>query len=332
MAVPGPAESSWKTSQSAAVNAMAPIPMSFAIPGTYTATVAGGPRLIDPTTVSFQLNPPLVIPANACAELHTASFAYTQPNIASAGVLESVPNGNNRVTIQANGVNWLDIVLDPGLYSYIDVQTAMNIYVRTHDATGSTSGTPLVTGATDLFTFVGIAATQKLVITLDPAALAGGVFPASGFVVSFTNPSPSSDPSHTVDSIGEVLGFPTTGLGSSFTAPAGSSAIYSAYAPNVSDFGATSAYALYASIVTNSYQNGTTGQLLYSFPLGAATPNSVVAWQSTLRLPVPLSAGAYSTINVWTTDQSGNRLQWAYYQAPFQFTMLVSKNKADGSV
>jgi hypothetical protein len=86
------------------------------------------------------------------------------------------------------------------------------------------------------------------------------------------------------------------------------------------------------SFVTNSYQNGSTGQLLYSFPLGAFTANSVVAYQSTQRLPVQLSAGMYSTVNVWTADQSGNRLPWSEYQAPFEFTLVISKNKKDGSL
>jgi hypothetical protein len=85
-------------------------------------------------------------------------------------------------------------------------------------------------------------------------------------------------------------------------------------------------------LVTNSYQNGIAGQLLYSFPLGTTTANSVVAFQPTLRFPVSVNSGTYSTVTVWTADQAGNRFPWSYYQAPFQFSAIISKNKEDGSL
>lgn len=322
----------WQSSQAGRKDPSQAIPLSFTIPATYTTTIAGGPSIIDPYTVSYQMKPPLVIPDGCCAALHAASFAYTQPNIASAGVLTSVPNGNNRISIQAVAGTWLDIVLDTGLYDYLDVQTALNIYVRSHDVNGSTVGAAIVTGATDLFLLTGISATQKLVISLNPAGLTGGVFPVGGFGVSFENPSPSLAPAHASDSMGDIIGYPTTGLGTSFTAPAGSANIYSSYAPNVADFGFTSAYTLYMDIVSGTYINGQTGQLLYSFPLGNVTPNSVSSYQATLPFPVPISSGSFSTVNVWTADQSGNRLPLAYYQAPFTFQLMISKSRADGSI
>lgn len=324
----------WSSTTAGRKENAAPIPISFSIPATYSATVAGGPTLLDQYTVSYAMQPPLVIPANCCCELTQASFAYTQPNIADASVLASVPNGNNRLSIKVGTANpWLDIVLETGLYDYNDVQTALNIYVRTHDVNGLTVGAAIITGAVDLFLLTGIAATQKLVISLNPAGLATGLFPAGGFSVSFANPSPTAAPTHTLDSIGPILGYPTIGLESSFTAPAAATPdIYSSYAPNVADFGFTSAYVIYMSLVTNSYQNGLTGQLLHSFPLGNATPNSVVAYQSTLRFPVPINSGSYSSISIWTADQSGNRLPLSRYQAPFQFSALISKTHADGSL
>lgn len=334
-AATAPAPQQWQVSTTAIHNRASPIPISFAIPEAYSATATGGPVLLDPYTVSYQLNPPLVIPGNSLCELVQASFAYSQPNLANPGVLQSVPNGNNRLSIKVGAGPWQDIVIPQGLYDYTDVQEQLNIYVRTWAPDGTQnppfivpSGTP-----TDLFQLIGISSTQKLIITLNPAALAGGVFPAiGGFQVSFANPSPTGSPSHTDDSIGPVLGWPVSGGGEAFTAPAGSNVIFSEYAPNVADFGFTTAYSLYMSIVADSYLNGITGQLLYVFPLGAAAPNSIVAFQPSRRFPVQINAGNYSTINIWTADQSGNRLPWSLYQAPFQFSALISRAHADGSL
>lgn len=309
------------------------IPISFAIPSNYTATVTGGPILLNPYVVRYPMNPALVIPEGWCAALQSAAFAYTQPNIAGAGVLTSVPTGNNRISIKVGTTGaWLDIVLDPGLYDYNDVQTALNIYVRSHDIAGAAAPPYIVTGGVDLFLFTGISATQKLIISLNPAGLSGGVFPAGGLIVSFENPSPSGNPAHASDSIGRILGYPFTGVDSSFTAPGASADIFSSYAPNVADFGFTSAYSLYMNIVSNSYQNGSTGQILYSFPLGNIAPNSVASYQTTWPVPVPLSPGTYSAVDIWTADQSGNRLPLAYYQAPFTFTAMIYKSRSNGGL
>lgn len=323
----------WSSSTSGIKKTAAPIPFGLSIPANYssTSTSAGAPILIDQYTVQFKLNPPLVIPENCSIALDKAGFAYTQPNIVGAAILESVPNGNNRVTINVGGAGNIDIVLDAGLYTYLDVAQALNVYVRSHTTTGTAAppGTAISDGSADVFILTGITSTQKIILSLNPASLTGGVFPVGNFVVDFTNPSPSSGLNN---SIGEVLGFPVTGAGAVITAPAASAAVYSSFAPNVSDFANTSAYTLYLSICTNSYQNGSTGQLLYSFPLGNYTPNSVASWQSTQRYPVPVTSGTYSSVTVWTADQSGNRLPWAYYQAPFYFDSVISKNKDDGSL
>lgn len=313
-------------------NAAAPIPISFSVPAGYTQTSnnPGEPILVDQYTVRFRMQPPLVIPENCSCGLTQASFAYSQPNIVGAAVLESAPSGNNRITMDF-GAGDVDIILDAGLYDYLDVQAALNIWVRTHDTTGGDAppGTAIVaSGATDLFILTGISATQKIVFSLNPAALTGGAFPVGGITVSFINPSPVSGNN---DSMGDILGYPTDGS-ADFTTPSAGTAIYSDYAPDVADFAATSAYTLYMSIVTNSYQNGSTGQLLYSFPLGAYVPNSVASYQTTLRYPVPLNSGSFSTVDIWTADQSGRRLPWSYYQAPFQFSAIISKNKEDGSL
>lgn len=323
----------WSSNTSGIKKSAAPIPFSLSIPANYsaTSTAVGAPILIDQYTVMFKLANPLVIPENCSIALDKAGFAYTQPNIVGAAVLESVPNGNNRVTINVGGAGDVDIVLDAGLYTYLDVAQALNVWVRSHDDTGAAAppGTPIVSGTTDLFILTGITSTQKIILSLNPAALTGGSFPIGNLVIDFTNPSPDTGLNN---SMGEVLGFPVTGADAIITAPAGGTTVYSAFAPNVSDFANASAYAIYMSICANSYQNGMTGQLLYSFPLGGFTPNSVASWQSTQRYPVPVNSGTYSSIMVWTTDQSGNRLPWSYYQAPFYFDAIISKNKDDGSL
>lgn len=325
----------WQSSTSGIKNRAAPIPISFAVPEGYAVTGPGpnDPILLDPFTVQFKLQPPLVIPENCSCGLTQASFAYSQPNIVGPAVIESAPTGNNRITMNF-GLGPVDIVLDEGLYTFTDVESALNVWVRTHSGTGAVAppATALVTGPTDLFILTGIVATQKIVFSLNPAALAGGVFPAPnppGITVNFANPSIVTGLNN---SIGQVLGYPTTGAGATFNTGTNTTQVYSNYAPNAAGFSNTSAYTLYMSIVTNSYQNGNTGQLLYSFPLGNFVPNSVASFQPTLRYPVPLISGTFSGVNFYTADQSGNRLPWSRYQAPFQFSALISKNKEDGSI
>lgn len=330
-------QNQWQSSTSGIKNKPAPIPISFSIPAGYAATTSGGPILLDRYTVRFPFNPPLIIPENCSCALTQASFAYSQPNIVGAFTLQSAPNGNNRITIDF-GAGFVDIVLDPGLYDFTDVQTALNIWVRTHDINGGDAppGTAIVTGTTDLFILTGISSTQKIIFSLNPNAFSPAGFPVGGITVNFENPSPTADPAHASDSIGPVLGYGTDAMGTTkfeFTTPSGATTeIFSDYAPNVAGFSDTSAYTLYMSIVTNSYQNGSSGQLLYSFPLGNYTPNSVVGYQATLRFPVQLISGTFSAIDVWTADQTGNKLPWDLYQAPFQFSAIISKNKEDGSI
>lgn len=322
----------WSTNTSGTKTLARPIPLSLSIPGSYTATASGGPILIDRFTVQFPITPPLIIPTNCGIHLTSASFAYSQPNVVDAGFLQSVPNGNNRLSVKFGADPYVDIILEPGLYDFQDVQTALNIYART---VGSASGV-WVTGTTDLFILSGISATQKIIFSINPAAIdptnfpPGGQTPAGGIIISFVNPSPTDGVSN--DSIGPILGYPTTGAGSSFTVPAASTAIYSSYAPNVAGFSNTSAYTLYMSIIDQSYQNGVSGQLLFSFPLGDAEPNSVVSFQPTQRYVVPIMSGTFSAVSVWTADQDGNKLPLQFYQAPFQFSCLITKNRDDGSI
>lgn len=321
----------WQTSTSGLKGENAPIALNFSIPEQFSQS-NGTINLIDPSTVEFKMSPPLIIPQGCCADLVTASFAYTQPNIGTAADgLASIPNGNNRVSINFDGGGYVvqsEIILPTGLYSYTDVQYALNAWAITAGWIDPTAPSQ------QLFVLTGIASTQTIVLTLDPAALAGSVFPAGGILVNFVNPSPFSGLNN---SLGDILGFSTAAGaypgGGILTVPGGGSDPVSFLAPMAANFAETSAYVLYCSLVTNSYANGLTGNILYSFPLGGiGVTNSVISYQSTLRFPVQITSGTFSSVRIWTTDQNGNRLPWVFYQAPFQFQMLISRNKADGSV
>ena len=309
----------WSSSTSGLKGNAAPIPLNFSIPGGFSASNAGI-NLQDSFTAQFKLQPPLIIPDGCSADLIGASFAYSQPNVAGVGEIPSIAEGNNRISINWDAAGYIDYTIPTGLYDYLDVQYQLNVIAKQEGWS---------TGAVDLFTIQGVSSTQKIVLTINPAALVGGIFPAGGVLISFADPSPVSGSN---DSMGTLLGFPTSGVGSVISiAPSYAFAVI-VDAPNVAGFSDTSAYLLYMSLVTNSYKDGVTGQLLYAFPLGNSTPNSVVSWQSSLRYPVPITPGTFSSVSVWTTDQSGNKLPWSFYQAPFQFSCLISKNKQDGSV
>jgi hypothetical protein len=314
----------WQANSSALQSINAPIPLSLSVPAGYSQTTKPGIILINPSTVTFQLSPPLVIPKDSNCSLISASFCFSQPNIAGLndGVF-NIMNGNNRISIGFGGP-LVDYYVPLGLYSVADLQLALNQIAR-DPAQG------WVTTPVDLFILTGISATQKIVFTLNPAALNGGVFPVGDLVISFQNPGVMGNN----DSMGGLLGFTPTLSGPTITGPGtppDNNKIVSQLAPDVSNFANISAYNLYLSFLTGSYQNNTVGQLLYSFPIGPYSPNSIISVEPKQRFPVQCNSSAYSTVNVWTTDQEGNPLPWKYYQSPFSFSCLISKNKPDGSI
>jgi len=289
------------------------IPIYFSIPAGYTQTQPGGPILQTPARVSFNVNPVIRVGNDYSCYLTNASFSFTQPNIASVSDgVAGISSGNNRISINFDSVFFTSYYVPLGLYSVEDLQLALNQIGRDEG---------WIVNPTDLFILTGIQATQKVILSLNPAALTGGVFPALGIDIKFDNP----DILGNNDSMGTLLGFPTDST--LYTAPGGTSTVVSFPAPNVSNFANISAYNLYISFLTNSYQNGAIGQLLYSFPIGPYSPNSVVQFQPALKFPVPCHPNVYSTIDIWTTDQAGNLLPWKYYQSPFSFSCLLVKNK-----
>ena len=287
-----------------------PIPMSFSIPGGMVAgQKIGNVSLRDKYTASISMGLPLTIPDNTSCNLIQASFAYSQPNVASAGQIEALPDGNNIINISYNGGVITPYAVPTGLYSYTDIQYALN-QIAILQGWITTQ---------NLFILQGIPSTQQLVITIDPTAFVGGQSPAAGFAFNFIGSG----------TMGILLGFTAA---TTYVVP-GNSNIAVSFTGNVAaSFSDTSSYVLYMSILTASYSNGITGQLLYSFPLGANSPNTIASYEPKLRFPVPCAQNSYTNIEIWMTDQSGNRLPWQYFQAPTQFSILISKNKKNGTL
>lgn len=298
-----------------------PVPFTFSIPAGFTpGQSAGGVSCVDAFTARISLSPPLKLDRDMEGHLTSGSVAYTQPNIGAANApIPGFPAGDNRISIAWNGGPRTDYLLPQGLYGFNDIATQLNIIAA---AAGWTSS-----ATAPLFSILGIQSTQKILLTVNPAAITGGVFPAGGVVIDFLNPGALA----LNDSIGPILGFPTSGGGATLTIAGGSALAVTFAAPNVSNFAFTSAYALYMSFLRDSYVNGLTGKLLYVFQLGTADPNSVLTVLPPLKFSVPLATGAYSTVDVWFTDQSGNRLSLANFQSPAAISMMLAKINSDGS-
>lgn len=294
-----------------------PIPLNFNIPENAITGTLPNLTIPDQFTARFQMSPPLIIPDNSCCDLTVASFPYSVPNIAGINQLPSIPTGNNRISINWNGTGLHDYNIDTGLYSYLDVQYALNQIAVIQG---------WILPSEQLFTLVGIQATQKIDIILTPT-MSMTTFPAGGIIISFANPGVA----FLNDSIGTILGFPTSGAGSILSVAGGGSLPVSFAAPNVADFAEVNSYILYVSTVKDSYSNGLTGQLLFAFPLGDYAPNTVAKYQSTLRYPVPASPGSHSQVSIYITDNFGNKIPLKFFQGAISFSFVLSRNKADGS-
>jgi hypothetical protein len=84
------------------------------------------------------------------------------------------------------------------------------------------------------------------------------------------------------------------------------------------------------SIVDSTLDSTTVGPLFYTFTLGENTPsNAVISVNPSISLPVRLAAGSFKKITMYTTDQSGNQLPWAFYQSPFVFVFKIMKHGID---
>lgn len=286
-----------------------PITQSFEIPESLTATSNSGFRLADEYTASFSCFP-FTVPEKCTCHLDTASIPYSVPNVAAAGVLPRIANGNDRITISYNGAAFTDYTVDQGLYSYEDMQYALN--------TIAVNAGWILPGSV-LFTLVGIQASQKIQIVIDPTAFIGGAAPAGGWSFKFENPGALGNS----NSMGDLLGF---GTGATvYSIPGASTTVQSWTGSNAADFATVTSYQMYCDLVSGSYINGRTGQILYSFPLGSTAPNSVIAWQSTLKFPVPATSGKISQVNIWFTDNSGYKIPLTLFQGNISINMVISQ-------
>lgn len=289
------------------------VPFTISVPARSTAGQSSGSvTIIDPYTARIQLAPALSVPNDAVAYLQTASFPYSYPNVAGSGILLSIPQGNNRVTITFGLAAPVDVLLPIGLYSYLDAAYALN---QAFISNGWTTNQ-----AYQAVTLQGIAATQQIVMTLNPLAL-GGSFPAGGLTLSFVNPSPVSGLSN---SMGDLLGFGYVAL----TAATGSASV-SYTGANAANFATQSAYILNMSLVKDSYLNGSSSTALYAFPLGSQSTNSIIEYQPKLKNNVPLISGKFSFVDLWFTDQAGLKLSLAYFDGPISVSLTICRSKSN---
>jgi hypothetical protein len=110
--------------QSGITAPLRPVAINISIPANLTASTSEV-ILVDPYTVKIPYNQNLIFGDSMGAHLTSASYAYSQPNICGAGVLKSIPQGNNRLTTVWGGVR-ANYSVQEGLYSYIDLQYEMN--------------------------------------------------------------------------------------------------------------------------------------------------------------------------------------------------------------
>lgn len=299
----------------------APILFYFSIPSDFTqGQTDGGLTCTDPFTARLALSPPMAFSRDMELHIVNASIPYSFPNMAPAGIVPGFSAGNNRISISWNGGSRTDYLVPTGLYSVGGLQDALNSIAVT------AGWIPAI--SSPLFLLTGIEATQTVSFEVTPQFLSGGVWPAGATSFDFLNPGALS----LNDSMGPIVGFPTTGGGATITVTSNTTTPVTTQAPNEADFALTSAYLLYLSFCANSYNNGVTGQLAYSFSLGAARPNSVFREQPPLKTSAALVASTFSSVDIWFTDQNGVKLPLVYFSSPIAVTAMIANNNADGSV
>lgn len=296
---------------------MRPTPLSISIPtGFLQGQSSGSVTCISPYVARVEYNPPLVIADNSVIELNQCSFAYSQPNVGTTDQVPGISTNNNNFTIIWNAIS-TTYTIPTGLYEYLDIAYQMNYLVYTNPPPG------LSFANSNIFTLQGISSTQKILLSINPSAFTGGSIPLTGFTLRMNTLG-----------FGKLLGFTVPSLFpfEDITAPFGSTTPTSQLGDSSASFSDVSSYVLQISLVSKSYQNGLIGQILANLTLGSYAPNSIASYMPALRYPVPCFSGTINYIDVFMTDQSGNRLKWEFFQAPTQFSCLISKSKSDGSL
>ncbi len=264
---------------------------------------------ISQSAMKVTFSPAIVLDKTRKYELvvYNGSIPYTSPNIgaASAGI-PGFSAGNNRVTITWPGVSGgaaVDYKLPTGLYGIDDLTQAMNIIAAASTGAG---GMGLITdpALSPLFIFSGIPSTQQVIMTISPAGLSGGVFPTGSIIIDFTNPSAVSGKN---DSLGPMIGF--TGSTTTITYVAAGGAVPVGFTgAAAANLAIATEYVLNSDIVSGSYIGGRQGSGVISVPLGASSPNSIIAIYPTFPQPVPVGQFEINSAVFWITDQSGNIL------------------------
>lgn len=226
---------------------------------------------------SINFPEPIRIPQtakNVRLHLHSLGTFYTYPNI-------SVAKANNTIYFTDTTANYekYAIVIPNGLYS-VDLLTDAVAYAL--NASGF---------STDLITFTGDLATQKVITTIS----------VSGYAVYFkTGVSPTQLLGYNPEDKLPAAGLTTT-TNQQFTAP------------NIADFGALESLTLQCSLVTTAYNNGRTSQVLASIPINVGAGQNIIYEPSNLiHVDAPHLVGStISTVTFTLGDQNLNPLDMA---------------------
>lgn len=259
-------------------------------------------------------SPPLSFPRNKKFKVtvYNCTVPYTSPNIGpSASLIPGSTNGNNRISIAWNGGARTDYLVPAGLYDIYSLAAALNQIAYTAGWIANPIATPL-------FIITGLVATQKAVLSVSPAGLAGAVFPAGGVVIDFLNPSVGG----LNNSMGNVLGFDTAGAPATLTIAGGGAATALFPAPNVAGFSDVTQYVLYSDIISGSYVDGAQSGAMLSINLGGYTPNSIMSVSPLFEQPLRLGQFDITTAKFWWTDQQG-RFLYSGFSAPWSIALAM---------
>jgi hypothetical protein len=220
---------------------------------------------------SCPIRPPIVLDPNYsyCAVPVSAQIPNLTPNISSA-------LGNNQWIYSKDGVNFVAVVLNDGLYGVTDLQTVINnlIYQRGDITNPDTD---------PAFTFAPIQATQQIQVNI---VKAGWYFRIQA------------------GGLGTILGFNDGTYG------VGPEVVTGQFAANFSQL---FAYVVHCDIVNGGYYfsnsaGATAGDVLYVVDI-TAPPASLISQISPFPAKVSLSRKVIDQMNFYLTDQNGKLIE-----------------------
>ena len=316
-----------------------PINIRMTVPYPFTSTVGN----ISPMTSLSQSAAQMVIQPSIKLDPtkkyqivpYNLSVPYTTPNIGTAATgVPGFAGGNNRITMAINpagaaptNLEWVDYLFPAGLYGYPDIVFQMNVMAQTAGWTSDAVGSPIFEMTPDY-------ATNQIILTILTGNLNAATKAAwnnNGLFVTFLNPSPTLSAAHTADSVGPVLGWPTTGGGATISVTGALPIANTSFVgPNAANFVAYTQYVLNSNLVSGSYLNGQTNNALISIPLGLTPPNSVIPVFPNFPQPVMCSQqGDITNCSFWWTDQYGNPLPT--FQEPWSISFAIGEIGTSGN-